>query len=82
MHFIQTVGRLSDLETVVRPAAKLHDARLLIEGEVLDVDDAGGLVDGGRLPLHQAVVPQCRLGRQSHLKVAVGAGKEKKGICG
>ena len=63
------------LEAVVGPAAELHDAGLLVEGEVLHVDLARGLVDGGRLPLHEAVVPQRRLGGERHLEVAIRAGK-------
>ena len=61
----------SYLETVIRPAAKLHDTGLLVEWEVLDVNLARRLVDGGRLPLDEAVVPQGRLGRQGHLEIAV-----------
>ena len=40
------------LEAVVGPAAELHDAGLLVEGEVLHVHLAGGVVDGRRPPLH------------------------------
>ena len=36
------------LETVIRPAAKLHVAVLVVEGEPSDVDLAGGLEDAGR----------------------------------
>ena len=61
------------LESVVGPAAELHDAGLLVEGEVLHVHLAGGVVDGRRLPLHQPGVEQRRLGRQRHLEVAVSA---------
>lgn len=45
-----------DLESVVRPAAKLEDARLLVEREVLDVDFTAGLVDGRGFPFDQARV--------------------------
>ena len=41
--------------TVVRPGPELHPAELFVEGEVLDVHLAGGVVDGGRLPLDQAL---------------------------
>jgi hypothetical protein len=64
---------VSNLKAVVRPGAELHDAGLLFEGEVLDVDLAGRLVDGGRPPLHAARVVQRRLRRQRHLEVAVRA---------
>ena len=63
------------LEAVVGPAAELHDAGLLVEGEVLHVDLARGLVDGWRLPLHEAVVPQRRLSGERHLEVPIRAGK-------
>ena len=59
------------LEAVVGPAAELHDAGLLVEGEVLHVHLAGGVVDGRRLPLHQTLAVQRRLGGQRHLEVAV-----------
>lgn len=64
---------ITDLKSVVGPGAKLHYAGLLVEGEVLDVDLAGGLVDGGRAPLHAPRIVQSRLRRQRHLKVAVRA---------
>ncbi len=34
------INVLTDLESVVCPRPELHDAGLLVEGEVLDVDDA------------------------------------------
>ena len=61
------------LVAVVGPAAELHVAVLLVEGEPLDVDLAGGLVDGRRLPVHLARVPQRRLRHQRHLVLAVRA---------
>ena len=36
------------LESVIRPAAKLHVAVLVVEGEPSDVDLAGGLEHAGR----------------------------------
>ena len=68
------------LEAVVGPAAELHDAGLLVEGEVLDVHLAGGVVDGRRLPLHQPGVEQRGLGRQRHLEVAVSAAQGNERI--
>ena len=59
------------LEAVVGPAAELHDAGLLVEGEVLHVHLARGVVDGRRLPLDPPVPVQRGLGGQSNLKVAV-----------
>lgn len=61
----------SYLKAIVCPRTELHDAGLLVEGEVLDVDLARGLVDGGRAPLHAARVVQRGLRRQRHLEVAV-----------
>ena len=45
---INTMGMLSfktHLESVIRPAAKLHVAVLVVKGEPSDVDLAGGLED-------------------------------------
>ena len=61
------------LEAVVGPAAELHDAGLLVEGEVLHVHLAGGVVDGRRLPGHVPRVVQRGLGGQGHLEVAIRA---------
>ena len=47
---INTMGMLSfktHLESVIRPAAKLHVAVLVVKGEPSDVDLAGGLEDAG-----------------------------------
>lgn len=59
------------LEAVVRPTAKLHDTRLLVKREVLDVDLARALVDGGWLPLHPACVVEGGFRGQRHLEVAI-----------
>lgn len=61
------------LESVVCPAAELHDACLLVEGKVLDIDFAGALVNGRRPPLDAPCVVQCCLCGQRHLKVAISA---------
>ncbi len=61
------------------PEDKQQIAGLLVEGEELDVDGAGGLVDGGRLPDHGAVGVQRGLGHQSHLVVPVGADRARGG---
>ena len=73
-HYPPLLGLASSanyLESVVGPAAELHDTGLLVEGEVLHVHLAGAVVDGGGLPLHEAGVEQSGLGGQSHLEVAV-----------
>ena len=62
-----------DLVAVVGPRAELEHARLLVKGEVFDVDLATRFVDGRRSPLDQPVVVHGRLGRQRHLEIAVGA---------
>jgi hypothetical protein len=56
-----TWGGGTDLKPIIGPRTKLHDTGLLVEGKVFDVNLTGGLVDGGRFPLHQPVVPQRRL---------------------
>ena len=61
------------MESIVGPASELHDAGLLVEGEVLDVHLAGRVVNGRWPPLHEPGVEQRGLGRQGHLEVAVGA---------
>ena len=66
------------MESIVSPASKLHDAGLLIEGEVLDVHLAGRVVNGRRSPFHEPGVEQGGLGRQGHLEVAVGAAEMEK----
>ena len=68
---------LAYLEAIVCPTAKLHDTCLLVKREVLDVYLAGGLVDGRRLPLHQAVEPDRGLGGKGHLEIAVSTEREK-----
>ena len=54
------------LESVIRPAAKLHVAVLVVEGEPSDVDLAGGLEDAGR-----------NVGAHTCLSVCQGAPIEK-----
>lgn len=62
------------LKTVVRPAAKLHYARLLIERKVLDVDFARTLVDGRRPPVHASRIVERCLGGERHFEIAVRTG--------
>ena len=55
-------------------------AHLHVEGEELDVDVAGALVDGGRLPADAPRPVDRRLRRQRHLVVPVStAGVRLKG---
>ncbi len=72
----------ADLESVIGPRAHLKDAALRVIREVLDVDEAGRLVDGGRAPLHQPVEPQRRLCHQRHLVVPVGAATNTYALAG
>ena len=60
-----------DLISVVSPTPELHGALLLVKGEELDVDGAGRLVDGGRLPNDLALWIQSRLGHERHFVVPV-----------
>ena len=59
------------LKAIVCPRSKFEDARLLVEGEVLDVDLARRFVDRRRFPFDEAVVVHRGLRRQRHFKVAV-----------
>ena len=61
--------RLVHLESIVCPAAKLHNAGLLVEGEVLHVHLTGAVVDGWRLPLDETLTVESGLGGQGHLEV-------------
>ena len=65
---------VTNLESIVCPAAELHNTGLLVEGKILDVHLTGAVVDGWRLPLHQPLAVEGRLGGQRHLEVAVSAG--------
>ncbi len=65
------------------PRAEFHVALLDVEGVVLDVDGAVGLVDHGRFPDDAAVVVDGHFGLGGDLVVAVGAWKGVgKGLCG
>lgn len=44
----------------------------MVKGEVLDVNLARGLINGGRFPLDSPIVVQDRLGHDGDLIVAVG----------
>ena len=65
------------LVAIERPRAEFHDAGLLIEREVRDVDRAGALVDGRWDPEHLAVRVDQDVGFVAHLVVTVGAGEGK-----
>ena len=43
------------LKAIEGPAGKLHGADLLVKGEVLHIDEAGRLEDGGAEPRDAAV---------------------------
>ena len=53
VHFVLTlVPAQLHLIAIERPRPEFHFTLLLIEGEVLHVDGAGALIDGGRDPEH------------------------------
>ena len=68
-----TLTQETDLVAVVSPASEFHVAALLVEGEPLDVDLAGRLVNGRRLPDDLSGVVEAGLGHQGHLVLSVGA---------
>lgn len=61
------------LEAIVGPRAEFHNARLLVEREILDVYLAGGLVYGRGFPLHSSREVEGGLSGQGHLEVTIGA---------
>lgn len=58
---------------VVSPRTKLHEASLLVKGEVLHVDLAKWFIDGRRFPHDLPRMVQNCLGHNGHLVVAIGA---------
>lgn len=66
----------ANLKPVIRPTSQLEDARLHVVGKKFDVDRARGFINGWGLPEHQARVEDGRLGHQSDLIVAIGAGRK------
>ena len=67
----------TDLESVIRPPAKLHVAVLVVEGEPGDVDLAGGLEDAWRDLLAVAGAVHDNVGGEGGVKVLVSAVVEK-----
>lgn len=59
--------------SIVGPRAELHEAGLLVEGEILDINFAKGLVNRRRLPHHFARVMKDRFSHDGHFVVAIGA---------
>jgi hypothetical protein len=59
------------LKAIVRPRPELHDARLLVKREILDVYLARGLIDGRWLPFHATSVVERRLRCQSDFKITI-----------
>ena len=75
---------ITNLKSIKCPTSEFEEASLLIKWEELDVDLAGGLEDGGRVPHDLAVVVQNGLRHRSHDVVAVGTRKHQKatvGVC-
>ena len=77
MSFTQPTCNNTHHVTVVGPRAELHEALLLVEREKFDIDLAGGLVDGRRVPRDFSRKVQYGLGHDRDLVIAVGAGKRK-----
>lgn len=71
---VSGASRPTYLKAVVSPATELQHTRLLVKREILNINLAGRLVNGRRLPLDQALVVDGGLGGKSHLKVAVRTG--------
>ena len=66
--------RKTHIEPVVRPAAELHLAVLVVEGEPGDVDLAGGHEDAGRDVRAQALVGHHHISRVGPIKGLTRAG--------
>ena len=64
---------MANLESVIGPGSDLEEAALRVVGEILDVHETGGLVNGRRLPVDRAVEEDRRLRHHRHLVVAVRA---------
>jgi hypothetical protein len=62
----------TDQVAIVRPGAELHETRLFVEWEVLDINLTERLVDGRRFPHHFARVIEDGLRHYGHLVVSVG----------
>lgn len=69
---------LADLEAIVGPRSEFHDARLLVEWEILDVDLAGGLINCRRLPFHPSGVVESGFGGQCHLEIPISTVTKKQ----
>ena len=56
VHLVQVIKEwYIQFESVISPGAEFQKALLFVEGEVRDVDDAGGLEDGLGDPQHRPV---------------------------
>ena len=71
--------KFPDLVPVESPRSELHLTLLLVEGEVLDVDTTGALIDGGRDPKHRACVADDYARLVGHLVAAVGTAAGEDG---
>jgi len=60
------------LVSIKGPRSELHDAGLLIEGEVGNIDGAGALVNGRRNPENLSRWIDQHVGLVAHLVVAIG----------
>lgn len=65
------------LKSIVGPAAELHDACLLVERKVFDINFAGAFVNRRRTPLDASCVVEGGLCGQRHLEVAIGTARQQ-----
>ena len=70
----------SYLETVIRPAAKLHVAVLVVEGEPGDVDLTCGLEDAGGNVGAASHIRHYNIGRERPVKLFIRAEKDNQCI--
>ena len=65
-------------ETIISPGAKLHEAILLIERKVTDIDLTRGLENSWRIPHYSAVIMQDGFGHGRHDVLSVSAARNNK----
>lgn len=63
---------ITHLISVISPGAELHEASLLIEGKVPDINLAAGLEDGRRGPDHFASVVENGFGHRGNHILTIG----------
>ena len=66
-HLNSSLPAKLDLIAVEGPRAELHEANLLVEGKIFDVDGAAALVQGGWNPQHRTGVLDHHVALKTHL---------------